>query len=188
MAENDEPAPPPLQRQLPPGVFFAAVAFAVLAVFYIVGKATPSVPQAVKPGQAVPDFSTTNADGGTLRLSDFKGKVVLINFWATWCGPCRTEIPDLIALQKKYGAKGFTVLGISDDDAPERARDFARTNKMMYPIGMATPDLKKQFGGVPGLPTSFLLDRNGKIVWSQEGVRQDVTMESVLAPEIEKIL
>ena len=188
MAENDEPAPPPLTRQLPPGVSIAAIAFAVLAVLYILGKATPSAPQAVKPGQAVADFSTLGANGGTVRLSDFKGKVVLVNFWATWCGPCRMEIPDLVALQKKYEAKGFSVLGISDDDAPDKPNEFARSNGMTYPIGMATQAIKNQFGGVKGLPTSFLIDRNGKIVWSQEGVNPSVSMESVLSPEIEKAL
>src|SRR5436309_2063812 len=127
-----------MKRQIPTGVFALAVILATLAVLCVVGQFQPGpdVPgsQIAKANITAPDFEGKTNTGETLRLSDQRGKVVLINFWATWCGPCRSEIPDLIALQKKYGPKGFTVIGLADDQDLPTASAFAAKMGMNYPV------------------------------------------------------
>ncbi len=110
-----------------------------------------------------PDFETKALDGSMIRLSDYKGKVVLLNFWATWCGPCRVEIPDFIELVNQYGDDGFAILGISIDEGSEEAvREFYEEFKMNYPVGI-NPLLADLYGGMVGIPTSFLIGRDGRI-------------------------
>jgi len=112
---------------------------------------------------AVPAFTLTDLDGRQLSSSDWKGKVVLVNFWATWCPPCRAEIPDLIALQKKYPDK-LVVVGISEDDGPVgEVKKFVAEHKMTYPVAMETPALTKIFRGIVALPTTFVIDPDGKL-------------------------
>jgi thiol-disulfide isomerase/thioredoxin len=91
--------------------------------------------------------------------------VILLNYWATWCGPCKVEIPDLIALQEQYKDKGFVILGVSQDDDPETLRAFASTYKMNYPVlvGRDSPDLLDAQGPLWGLPTSYVIGRDGSI-------------------------
>ena len=109
-------------------------------------------------------------DGRTLSSASWKGKVTLVNFWATWCGPCRAEIPDLIALQKKYG-NYMQVVGISQDEAPVSVvQEFVAAHQMNYPIVMSTPDLERAFPGINALPTSYLLNRDGRIVQKHVGM------------------
>jgi thiol-disulfide isomerase/thioredoxin len=111
----------------------------------------------------VPTFTMTDITGRPLSSSDWKGKVVLVNFWASWCGPCRAEIPDLIALQNKYRDK-LVIVGISEDDGPvDDVKRFIADQKMNYPVVMETPELSKIFRGVAALPTTFVLDRDGKL-------------------------
>ena len=108
-------------------------------------------------------------DGRTISTADWRGKVTLVNFWATWCGPCRMEIPDLIALQKKYD-KYLQIVGISQDEAPpDVVQRFAAELRMNYPIVMSTPELEAAFPGINALPTSYLIDRNGRIVQKHVG-------------------
>ena len=115
-------------------------------------------------------FTVTDLDGKTISSSDLKGKVVLVNFWATWCPPCRAEIPDLIALQNKH-RDTLVVLGVSEDEiAPEEVKAFATGQKMNYPIVMATPELAKIFKGVSALPTTFVIDREGRIQMRHVGM------------------
>jgi len=111
----------------------------------------------------IPAFTITDLNGHTLSSSSLKGKVVLMNFWATWCPPCRAEIPDLIELQKKYGDK-LIVIGISEDEGPvDEVKKFVADQKMTYPVAMSTPELRKIFRGVVALPTTFVLDTDGKL-------------------------
>jgi thiol-disulfide isomerase/thioredoxin len=138
--------------------------------------------------KTAPDFTATTLDKKTVHLSDYKGKVVLVNFWATWCGPCRMEIPDLIKLQEELGPKGFTVLGLSNDDTEDVVVAFNKEAKFNYPILMATPEIRAAFGDPPGLPASFLINKEGKVVWEQQGVNTQVSMYSILKEEIEKRL
>jgi cytochrome c biogenesis protein CcmG/thiol:disulfide interchange protein DsbE len=128
----------------------------------------------------VPAFTMTDIDGRTLSTADWRGKVVLVNFWATWCGPCRVEIPDLIALQEKYRDQ-LVVVGISEEqpDDPNHVADakdialikkFAAERNINYPLVAATPELRKLFPEVMALPTTFVLDREGKLVQKTVGL------------------
>jgi thiol-disulfide isomerase/thioredoxin len=127
-----------------------------------------------KPGVAplAPDFTVKDLQDRDVSLSQFKGKVVLVNFWATWCEPCRVEIPWLIELQQKYGPQGFTVLGVAMDDegkkdvAPyvekERFTVNGKQEAMSYPILIGSEEVAQKFGGLIGFPTSILVSRDGR--------------------------
>jgi peroxiredoxin len=118
---------------------------------------------------AAPEFSLTDLDGKPLTLAQSRGKVVLLDFWATWCTPCRQETPQFVALQQKYGARGLQIVGISMDDGPEPVRAFYREFKMNYPVAMGTAQVAEAYGGVLGLPIAFLIDRRGRIIARYEG-------------------
>lgn len=109
-------------------------------------------------------------EGRQFRLTDLRGKVVLVNFWATWCPPCRQEIPDLIALQEKYRDR-LQVIGISEDESsPQLVKAYATANGINYPIVMETGEIRRAFPAVHALPTTFLLDREGRLVKKQVGL------------------
>jgi thiol-disulfide isomerase/thioredoxin len=130
----------------------------------------PATVELLKEPQAVADFTLTALDGRRLSSADWKGKVVLLNFWATWCGPCRAEIPDLVALQSKYGDQ-LVVVGISEDEGPvDVVRKFAADYKVNYPVAMTTPEMQKIFPGITALPTTFILDRDGRMVQKHIGL------------------
>jgi cytochrome c-type biogenesis protein len=112
-----------------------------------------------------PDFSLESIDGRTVRLSDLRGKAVLLNFWATWCGPCKIEMPWFVDLQKEYGSQGLQIVGVAMDDASkEDIAKFAKDMGVNYPILIGKDSVGDQYGGVPALPESFLISRDGKIV------------------------
>jgi len=132
-------------------------------------NARPIIYFAANPTQ-VPAFTAPDLDGHVISSSDWRGKVVMLNFWATWCGPCRMEIPGLIALQKKYQG-AFEVIGLSVDDGPASdVKRFAEELKMNYPVAIADPELQHQFGGVAALPMSFMINRDGGIVQKHVGL------------------
>jgi thiol-disulfide isomerase/thioredoxin len=116
------------------------------------------------------EFAVKGINGGTVNLAGARGKVVLLNFWATWCGPCRMEVPDLVELQKKYQDR-LQVIGLVVDNADEDAvRKFAKRYGINYPVAMATDEMRIQFGGVPALPTSFIIDAQGPVVQKHIGL------------------
>lgn len=118
----------------------------------------------------VPAFTVTDIEGKTTSSTDWRGKVVLVNFWATWCPPCRAEIPDLIALQEKYRDK-LVILGLSEDEeGVEVVKRYVADHKVNYPIAMSTPELRKLFPAVMALPTTFVLDRDGKMAQKNVGM------------------
>jgi peroxiredoxin len=117
-----------------------------------------------KTRHAAPDFELKDADGKVVRLADYKGKVVLLDFWATWCGPCRIEIPWFTELQRKHKDKGLEVLGVSmDDEGWEVVKPFLADVGVNYRVLMGNDATAQKYGGVDALPTTFLIDREGKI-------------------------
>ncbi len=155
--------------------FLIAVAILVVSVSFSGCKGvSPSVGAGSKPAtlQDEPDVTFKDLQGKDVTLAGFKGKVVLVNFWGTWCEPCRGEIPILIGLQEKYGPKGFTLLGAATNDEEKTVDAFVHNTQfnvggqemtMNYPIVMGTDDISTKFGGLLGMPTSFLITRDGKI-------------------------
>ncbi len=108
-----------------------------------------------------PGFALTDLSGQSLTLAHFQGKVVLLNFWATWCAPCEVEMPVFAEWQRKYGPRGLQVIGISMDDEAGPARSLAARLKLNYPVAMGDERLGARYGGVLGLPLTLLIDRNG---------------------------
>ena len=123
-------------------------------------------------GKVAPGFSLTTLDGKKVSLSDFKGKAVLVNFWATWCGPCKVEMPWFQEFQKEYAGQGLVILGLVDDvDAgKDTIAKVAQKAGVTYPILLADGKVQKAYGGVDVLPMSFYVDRNGVVVEETAGL------------------
>ena len=123
-------------------------------------------------GKPAPEFALESLDGATVHLADFHGKAVLLNFWATWCQPCKIEMPWFEDLQEQYGSQGFQVVGIAVDDASkEDIAKFAKEIGVNYPILLGKEAVGTAYGGVPFLPSSFFIDRDGKIVTRVSGLK-----------------
>jgi thiol-disulfide isomerase/thioredoxin len=124
-----------------------------------------------------PAFTVKDLDGRDIAPASLRGKVVIVNFWATWCGPCRAEIPDLVALQEKY-KDTLQVIGISEDEAGvDVVRRFAAEHKINYPVAMMTPEIEKMYPGITALPTSFIIDRESRVVQKHVGMLTARTTE-----------
>ena len=123
-----------------------------------------------------PNFTLEDLNGKNVKLSDFKGKVVIINFWATWCPPCKAEIPDFIELYKTYQKKGLVILGIALDNK-EKVVKFVKDNGINYPILMGNQEVSNLYGGISGIPTSFVVDRKGIIKNVFVGLRSKEVFE-----------
>jgi thiol-disulfide isomerase/thioredoxin len=161
---------------------------AVIAATYLADRATRQPRKGVvsvnagspKPGKPAPEITLKDLEGKELSLSQYKGKVVLVNFWATWCEPCQVEIPWLIQMQQKYAAQGFTILGIAMDEEgasvvtpwvqKERFDVNGAKSQMNYPIVIGNDAAADKFGGLLGYPTSVLITRDGKIVKRITGI------------------
>lgn len=121
--------------------------------------------------QVAPDFTLKDLGGSDISLSDYKGKVLVLNFWATWCPPCRAEIPDFIEVYSEYKDKGLEILGISVDQvSPDQVRRFVERNEMNYPVAMATNQLFKDYPPPQAIPTTLIIDREGKIQYKKVGM------------------
>ena len=143
-------------------IIYGIVALCLLGL-YVAGRRTAQTAKPAASGNAAPDFTVTDIDGKKFALSDSKGKVVLLDFWATWCTPCRAEIPHFVEMQQKYGPQGFQVIGISMDDDAKPVKEFYRQFNMNYPVAVGDDKLAQSFGGVLGLPVNFIIDREGRI-------------------------
>jgi len=111
-----------------------------------------------------PEFELTDSSGKTVKLSDFRGKVVLLNFWATWCAPCKVEIPWFIEFQKTYRDQGFTVMGVSlDEDGWKSVKPFVDDRVVNYPVVIGDADVTRMYGGLEAMPTTLVIDRSGRI-------------------------
>lgn len=121
--------------------------------------------------QQAPDFQLTSLEGKSVKLSDYRGKAVVLNFWATWCGPCKVEMPWFVDLQNKYRDAGLEIVGVSMDDGNKDAvAKFAKEMGVNYTVLMGKESVGDAYGGVLGLPTTFYIDRNGKITNSVAGL------------------
>ncbi|MBI2150021.1 MAG: TlpA family protein disulfide reductase [Acidobacteria bacterium] len=149
-----------------------------LGLLTLLSAAPPLETQPAQAGVCDPDGKVANLDfvlkdmgGKDVMLNAYKGKVILLDFWATWCAPCRIEIPNFVELYKKYQAQGFVVLGVSVDDPVSKLKSFAKELRMNYPVlvGLDRDDVKDAFGPPPGYPTSFIIGRDGKICSQHTG-------------------
>ena len=136
-------------------------------------------------GNLAPDFELPALDGKNLKLSDLRGKAVLLNFWATYCGPCKIEMPWFVELQKEYGPQGFQIIGVAMDDASlEDIVKFAKEMGVNYPILLGKESVGQSYGGVSVLPTTFFLDRDGKLIAREFGLQS----RSVFVDHIKKAM
>jgi thiol-disulfide isomerase/thioredoxin len=126
-------------------------------------KINAAIPSSSPENPVAPAFSLTDLAGNTVNLADYKGKVVLLNFWASWCGPCRGEIPKLIELQRNYGRQGFQVIGLAVDDSKRSVKKFYQDYMMNYPVAMCDTQVSSLYGGLQGIPTTLLIGRDGRI-------------------------
>ncbi len=139
-----------------------AILIVGMAAYYLARSGRFAQTTAIQ-GTIAPDFDLPQLNGGQLKLSAYRGKVVLLDFWATWCDPCREEVPHFIDLQNRYGPSGLQILGVSMDDSPEPVRDFYQQLGMNYPVVMGNARIGELYGGVLGLPIAFVIDRDGRI-------------------------
>lgn len=140
----------------------------------------PAVPATVK---AAPAWELQDLDGRPVKSTDFKGKVVVLDFWATWCPPCREEIPGFVKLQKKYEAQGLVIVGIAlDDGGAATVKKFAQKSGINYPVLMGNDRVSQAFGGIEALPTTFILDREGKIAGRHIGLTKAEEFEKEIKP------
>lgn len=162
------------------GVLAAGALAAVLVSLPAADAAKADAPQAGKPA---PAWELKDVDGKPVKSADFKGKVVVLDFWATWCPPCRAEIPSFVALQKQYGQDGLQVVGVSlDEKGPAVVKPFMKKMGINYPVVMGTPAVTDAYGGIEGIPTTFIIDREGRIVSRHTGLESKATFEKEIKP------
>ena len=132
-------------------------------------------------GKKAPDFSLKTSDGKTVQLSQLKGKVVLLNFWATWCGPCRKEIPDFLEVYKQNKGKGFEIVGVAlDEEGWNVVTPFVKQYKVNYPVVVGDGKLVREYGGFEFIPTTFLIDKQGTIVHTWTGLVKKAELDKKL--------
>jgi thiol-disulfide isomerase/thioredoxin len=162
-------------------VVVVAIAVMLIGGQYLVHKGERSgtiTAGGPKPGTVAPDFALESLDGKTVRLSDFRGKAVLLNFWATWCEPCKLEMPWFVELEKQYGPQGLAVVGVAmDDSGKDKVAKFAKEMGVNYPVLLGKESVGEEYGGLEYLPTSFYIDRDGKVVQRVFGLRSRSDIE-----------
>lgn len=170
--EGNIPAPQPPQPsggggRNPLALLFVAVVAAGMLYFgfHMARRTNAQGPPLLGKSAPAPDFTLEKLDGGSIKLSDLRGKAVLLNFWATWCGPCKIETPWLVEIQKEYGSQGLQVIGVAmDESGKDEIAKFAKDMGVNYPVLLGKEAVGDEYGGVPALPESFFIGRDGKIV------------------------
>lgn len=139
--------------------------------------------EAVNPPKPAPVWELKDLAGNTIKSVDLKGKVVILDFWATWCPPCRAEIPGFIELQKKYQGKQVVIIGFSvDEGGVDTVKSFGEKQRINYPIVMADEKTQKAFGDIEAIPTTFVIDTEGRIVDKHVGFTEKAEFEKEIAP------
>ena len=130
-------------------------------------------------GKAAPAFTLKDMNGADVSLADYKGKIVLLNFWATWCGPCKYEIPSFVKLQDKYRDRGVAFLGLSVDDPADKLKPFAEKYSINYPllVGLGREDVQDAYGPIYGVPITVVIDRQGNICKTHAGLASEAQLE-----------
>jgi peroxiredoxin len=160
----------------------------ILALLSCTKKSVDHAPGTAAAGKHAPDFTATDLTGKEIRLSDFAGKVVVLEFWATWCPPCRSSIPGLVALQNRYGDRNMTILAVSADegrDLPKKLADFSREHHINYPVLLGSDEISRAYN-VRSIPVVYLIDKTGRIVSRHIGAIED--SDDSLSKQIQTLL
>lgn len=173
---------------------YTTLFFIIIIIFYFVNNtnANDNSKGAYPPGyeiqsQKAIDFELYTTDGKLIKLSNYKNKVVLVDFWATWCPPCRKSIPDLIALKNEYKDKDFEIIGISlDQQTKPDVIPFVKNTGINYPVAYYTNDVINKFGGVEAIPTIFIVDKSGKVVQKFVGLTDKNILQNLINDLLKK--
>jgi cytochrome c biogenesis protein CcmG/thiol:disulfide interchange protein DsbE len=173
------------RNKFPKWIVWSVALIATVSIFYVMSS--PSKPQQYSPSSntnvAAPQFTLTDITGHPISLSNYRGKVVILDFWASWCPPCRREIPDFISLQKQYASQGLQIIGIGLDQ-PNNVVAFVQQYGINYPVAVGDDAISNLYGGVSGIPTTFIIDKEGNISNRFEGFTERIVFEQ----EIKKLL
>jgi thiol-disulfide isomerase/thioredoxin len=193
IAQSKGPVSPPAGDSVPPSrrnpaalFFVAAIVAALLFVGFHAARRAGNGSDPLDPtGKPAPDFTLQTLDGKNVSLSSLRGKGVLLNFWATWCGPCKIEMPWFVELQKEYGSQGLQIVGVAmDDSSTQEIQNFVKEMGVNYPVLIGKEAVGQAYGGVDVLPTTFFIDRDGKIVAREFGLQS----RSLFVDNIKKAL
>lgn len=189
LQQTSAPVPPqvPAQSRNPLALIVVAVVAAGMLYFGFHSVRRSETGQAgIGKLTAAPDFTLETLDGRSMRLSDLRGKAVLLNFWATWCGPCKIEMPWFVELQNEYGPQGLQIVGVAmDDSSKEDIAKFAKDMGVNYPVLLGKEAVGDAYGGVPALPESFFISRDGRIVDKILGLRGRSDIEDSIKKALE---
>jgi len=159
-------------------LFLSLFAIAICAGVFLAARSKfPSQHIGAADRSVAPDFTLNDLSGKPFTLTSFRGKAVLLDFWATWCDPCRDEIPRFIGLQEKYRDRGLQIIGISMDDSPEPVRQFQQQFRMNYPVVMGSARIGELYGGILGLPVAFVIGPDGRIYSKHFGATETAVFE-----------
>lgn len=161
-------------------------ALAAILVFVLLSGSAGAVSPSAIVGKPAPAFDLEKHDGGRISLASLKGNVVILTFWATWCAPCKVEMPTLEEAHKKHGGNGVTVVGVNFQQEKPQVKKFVDANKMTFPIAMDVDGKTADVYNIPGLPTTFFIDRDGVLAGYHEGIVKPELLEEWITKLTEK--